>query len=77
MNIRYPIYEGVYRILTNSRQIHLKKQKRHKVMYITSYLWRFRFSHFPVLDSARFGNMHLIWQLESFCPRDFYVSCAL
>ena len=35
-------------------------------MYITSYLWRFRFSHFPVLDSARFGNMHLIWQLESF-----------
>ncbi|EEC55212.1 hypothetical protein BACEGG_00504 [Bacteroides eggerthii DSM 20697] len=36
------------------------------MMYITSYLWRFRFSHFPVLDSARFGNLHLIWQLGSF-----------
>ena len=45
---------------------YILKQKRHKVMYITSYLWRFRFSHFPVLDSARFGNLHLIWQLGSF-----------
>ena len=75
MNIRYPIYEGVYRILTVKRHIHrrLQSEKVPFIRLLQSVVGRVRTApggvhhprtvqggeRYPCVPYSRFGNRHI------------------